>query len=136
MARTLGLGTLLAVDDDDSGTVFTTVSLVTNLTPPPRKRVRIPGTALADTLATEEAGIEDISDFTYTHFHEPNETNATLMDTLFGAKTQVKFVITYASADIETFEGVVMALEPQQVVSDQLVTRTVTIHRKTASTWT
>lgn len=135
MARTLGLGTLLAVDDDDSGSTFTTVSLVTNMTPPSRRRVRVDGTALADTLATDEAGIEDKSDFVYTHFHEPNETNANLMDTLFGAKTQVKFVITYASTDIETFEGIVMAVEPQQVVGDQLLTRQVTIHRRTASTW-
>jgi 2-keto-3-deoxy-galactonokinase len=135
MARTLGLGTLVKVDDDDSGSTFTTVSLVTNLTPPGRKRVRVDGTALADTLATDEAGIEDKSDFVYNHFHEPNETNANLMDTLFGAKTQVIFTITYASTDVETFEGIVMGLQQAQIVQDNLLAREVTIHRRTASTW-
>ena len=135
MARTLGLGTLLAVDDDDSGTVFTTVSLVTDMTPPPRTRMRVDGTALADTLAIDEAGIEDKSDFVYNHLNEPNETNSLIMETLFAAKTQVKFVITYASTDIETFEGIVMGIARAQVTKEQLLTRQVTIHRRTASTW-
>lgn len=135
MARTLGLGTLLAVDDDDSGTIFTTVSLVTDMTPPPRTRMRVDGTALADTLAIDEAGIEDKSDFVYNHFDEPNETNSVIMETLFGSKTQVKFVITYASTDIETFEGIVMGIARAQVTKEQLLMRQVTIHRRTASTW-
>lgn len=132
MARTLGLGTAFAVDDDDSGATFTTISLVVSATPPPRRRVRIPGTALSDTLATEEMGIEDVSDYVFTHFYEPNETNGNLFTTLFGSKAQVIFVITYASTDVEQFEGVVSAVEPQQIVSDQLLTRQVTIHRKGA----
>jgi hypothetical protein len=136
MARTLGLGTVLAVDDDDSGTVFTTISLAVSATPPPRRRVRIPGTALADTLATEEAGIEDVSDYVFTHYYEPNETNGNLMTTLFAAKTKVLWQITYASADIEAFEGIVMAIEPQQIVTDQLLTRQITIHRTGAISYT
>jgi hypothetical protein len=136
MARTLGLGTVLAVDDDDSGTVFTTISLAVSATPPPRRRVRIPGTALADTLATEEAGIEDVSDYVFTHYYEPNETNGNLMTTLFAAKTKVLWQITYASSDIEAFEGLVMAIEPQQIVTDQLLTRQITIHRTGAISYT
>jgi hypothetical protein len=136
MARTLGLGTVLAVDDDDSGTVFTTINLAVSATPPPRRRVRIPGTALADTLATEEAGIEDVSDYVFTHYYEPNETNGNLMTTLFAAKTKVLWQITYASSDVEAFEGLVMAIEPQQIVTDQLLTRQITIHRTGAISYT
>ena len=136
MARTLGLGTVLAVDDDDSGSTFTTITLIVSATPPPRRRVRIPGTALSDTLATESAGIEDVSDYTFTHYYEPNETNGNLMTTLFGSKTPVLWQITYASSDVEQFEGIVMAVEPQQVVSDQLLTRQITIHRTGAITYT
>lgn len=136
MARTLGLGTAFGVDDDDSGTVFTTINLVVNATPPPRRRVRVPGTALSDTLATEGAGIEDTSDYTFTHFYEPNETNGNLFTTLFAAKTAVLFNITYASADIEAFEGIVMEVGPQQIVSDQYLTRQITIHRTGAISYT
>lgn len=129
MARFLGLGTVLAVDDDDSGTVFTTISLAINATPPARTRVLVPGTALADTLATYEAGIEDFSSYTFDHYYEPNETNGNLMTTLFTNKTKVLWQITYTSADIEQFEGFVSGVEPQQIVTDQLYMRRITIQR-------
>jgi hypothetical protein len=136
MARYLGLGTVLAVDDDDSGATFTTISLAVSATPPPRTRVRVDGTALADTLATDEMGIEDKSDYTFDHFYEPNETNGNLMTTLFAAKSQVLWQITYASADVEAFDGQIVAIEPQQIVKDQLLMRRVTIHRKGAISYT
>jgi hypothetical protein len=130
MARVLGLGTLNKVDDDDSGSGYTTLSLMTSITPPPRRRVRVPGTALEDTLATEGAGIEDVSDYEFTHWYDPGATNDTIV-----AKTAVLWQITYADAGTETFEGIVMAIEPQPVVSDQYLSRKVVVHRTGAITF-
>jgi hypothetical protein len=135
MARVLGLGTLNKVDDDDSGSTYTTLSLMTSITPPPRRRVRVPGTALEDTLATEGAGIEDVSDYEFTHWYDPGATNDTIVGTLFGSKTAVLWQITYADAGTETFEGIVMAIEPQPVVSDQYLSRKVVVHRTGAITF-
>ena len=132
MARYLGLGTTAAVDDDDSGSVFTTISLIINATPPPRTRVLVDGTALADTLATYEMGIEAHSEYTFDHFYEPNETNGNLMTTLFGSKAQVLFQITYTSSDVEQFDGQVSGVEPAQIVTTELYKRRITIQRKAA----
>lgn len=136
MARTLGLATAIAMDDDDSGSTYTTVTLVTTATPPARKRVRVSGVALSDTLESDDMGIEAKSDVTFTVMYEPNDTQHAAFNTLFGAKTQILWKITYASADIETFEGIVSDIEPQPIQHDQYLTMQVTIHRKTASTWT
>jgi hypothetical protein len=136
MARYIGLGTAFGVDDDDSGGTFTTISLVVSATPPARRRVLIDGTALSDTLRSYEAGIEDFSEYVYDHYYEPNETNGNLMTTLFANKTKVLFNITYTSSDIEAFEGFVSAVEPQQIVHDQLYMRRVTIQRTGAISYT
>lgn len=129
MARYLGLGTALGVDDDDSGTVFTAITLPINGTPPARERELVDATALADTLATYEAGIETHSQYSYTHYYEPNETNGNLITTLFANKTKVLWNITYASTDIEAFEGFVSNVAPAQFVTNELLKREVTIQR-------
>lgn len=129
MARVLGLGTAVGVDDNDSGSVYTAILITTTVTPPPRRRVRVPGAALSDTLMVDGAGMEETSDFVYTHYYDPVATNDTILKTLFDAKTAVLYQITYADAGTETFEGVVMGIEPQPIVHDQYLTRTITIHR-------
>lgn len=136
MARYLGLGTTLGVDDDDSGSTFTTISLAINATPPPRTRVLVPAAALADTLNTYEGGIEDYSAYSFDHYYEPNETNGNLMTTLFASKNKVLWQITYTSTDVEAFEGWVSGVEPQQVTADGLYTRRVTIQRTGAISYT
>jgi len=135
MARVLGLGTLVKVDDDDSGSGYTTLALNVDVTPPPRRRVRVDDTALDSTLATDSAGIEDKSDFEFTHFYDPGATNDTIAVTLFGAKTQALWQITYADSGTETFEGIIMALEPQPIKHNEHLMRKVTVHRVTASTF-
>lgn len=129
MARVLGLGTLNKVDDDDSGGVYTTLSLMTNILPPPRRRVRVDNTALEDTLATDAAGIEDKSDYEFEHYYDPGATNDTIVATLFAAKTAVLWQVTYADAGTETFEGIVMAIEPLPVVHNENLRRKVVVHR-------
>lgn len=135
MARVLGLGTLNKVDDDDSGSGYTTLSLMVDITPPPRKRVRVDDTALEDTLATDSMGIEDKSDYEFTHYYDPGATNDTIVTTLFGTKDQVLWQVTYSDTGTETFEGVVAEVIPQPIKHNEHLMRKVVVHRKTASTF-
>jgi len=132
MARTLGLGTIVKVDDDDSGSVFTTITLTVTANPPTRRRVRIDGVTLGDTLATDELGIEDKSDVSFRIYSEPNDTQHAMLRTLFGSKTQVLWNITYASADVEQFDAVIVSIEPTEVTADGLIGEVITLHRKAA----
>jgi hypothetical protein len=132
----LGNGTLVKVDEDDSGSTFTTCTLVVDCTPPARKRVRIDGTVLADTLSTYELGMEDFSEFGFNHLWDPLDTQHVSFDTLFGSKTVVIWTITYTSSEVDSFEGYVSALEPQTLTKDGLNSRKVTVQRKTATTRT
>jgi hypothetical protein len=129
MARVLGLGTLNKVDDDDSGSTYTTLSLMVNITAPPRRRVRVPGVALEDTLAVDGMGIEDVSDYEFEHFYDPGATNDNIVVTLFAAKTAVLWQITYADAGTETFEGVVAEIIPLPISDREYLRRRVVIHR-------
>lgn len=136
-SRYIGLGTVFNVDEDDSGSTFTAITLVITGTPPPRTRELIDGTALSDTLATYEAGIEQHSQYVFTQFWEPEDTVHASLDTLFGAKTQVIFTINYTTGNTtDSFEGFVSGLEPQPIVHNGIYQRQVTIQRKTAITRT
>jgi hypothetical protein len=129
MARVLGLGTLTKVDDDDSGSTYTTLSLDVDVTPPPRRRVRVDNTALDDTLSTDAAGIEDKSDYEFSHFYDPGATNDTIVKTLFESKNPVLWQITYADSGTETFEGIVMEIIPQPIKHNENLMRKVVVHR-------
>lgn len=134
MARVLGLGTLNAVDDNDSGSVFTSLTLMVGVTPPPRKRVRVDNTALEDTLSTDSMGIEDKSDYEFEHYYDPGATNDTIVVTLFAAKTAVLWQVTYADAGTETFEGIVAEIIPQPIKHNENLMRKVVVHRTGAIT--
>ena len=136
MARQLGLGTIIKVDDDDSGTVFTSISLSLEGTPPNRTRRKIAGEVLGDTLATYMFGIEDYSEVKFTVYCEINDTQHAMLRTLFGAKTQVLWNFTYASADIETAEYVISDIVPRQFGVDSLLAEEVTLQRMTAMVYT
>lgn len=135
-AHQLGLGTVVSVDENDGGSVFTACTLVTAAKPPGRKRVRIDKTTLTDTLATDGAGIEDKSDFELTQYWEPNDTQHESIDTLFGAKTEVLWNIVYVDGTTDSFNGVVMDIDPEEIQKDKYLMRKVVIHRTGAITRT
>jgi hypothetical protein len=133
----LGLGTVVSVDDDDSGTTFTAVTLVIDATPPGRERQEVDETHLTSTLEVAEMGIETASYFEFTQYWEPEDTVHAAIDTLFGSKTQVIWTIGYAnSTTTDTFEGKVQMLGPEQITKEQKVKRKVKIRRLTAITRT
>lgn len=135
MALLLGLGTILKVDDDDSGSVYTTVVKLFEITPPSRVRERVDGTALEDTLVVEAAGIELAGDVTFTIYGDYGGTQDTLLNTLFANKTQCLWQILYADAGTETFEAICMAIEPQQSERAGFWKKKVTLARQTISTF-
>jgi hypothetical protein len=107
------------------------VTLVTDATPPGKKRVLIDGSTLTEDLATYEAGIEDFSEYTFNHFWEPGDSVHEGIETLFGAKTEVAFTIAYNDTGVttETFNGIVSDLEMATIVKDGLLSRKVTVQR-------
>lgn len=129
--KQIGLGTLVKVDEDDGGSGFTTCTIVMDVTPPKRERELVDCTALDDTLATYSAGIEKHSEFTFTQYWHPTDTQHASIDTLFGSKAAVLWNIVYpfASAITESFEGFVSAVEPGTVKHNEHITRKVTIQR-------
>lgn len=129
--KQIGLGTLVKVDEDDSGSTLTSCTLVMDVTPPKRERELVDQTALDDTLQSYAAGIEKHSEFTFTQYWHPTDTQHVSIDTLFGAKTLVLWNIVYpfASAITESFEGFVSAMEPGTVKHNEMITRKVTIQR-------
>ena len=134
--KLLGLGTVIKVDENGDGDAHTTVTLVVNATPPARERELIDGTALADSLATYEAGIEMHSEFTFTQFWEPGDTQHESIDTLFGNKNVVQWQILYTStpAKTHTFTGFVSRLAPNTIEVNGLLMREATVQRKSAIT--
>ena len=107
------------------------VTLITDATPPGKKRVLIDGSTLTDALATYEAGVEDFSEYTFNQFWEPGDTVHEGIDTLFGSKAEVAFTIAYNDTGVttETFNGVVSDLEPAPIQKDGLLMRKVTVQR-------
>lgn len=135
MARVLGLGSVFKVDDDDSGSGYTTITLLLDFQRPSRVRERVENAALEDTLATEGAGIEIAGDVSFVYFSDPGSTQDTIFRTLFGSKTSVLWQMLYADAGTETFEGIVMACEPLPLARGEYMKEKITIARQTASTF-
>ncbi len=133
-SKWLGHGTLFKMDEDDSGSVFTAITLAIDGTPPGRKRVRIDATSLTDTLSTYKMGMEDFSEFSFNQFWDPLDTQHVSCDTVFAAKTVIIWTITYTSGEVDSFEGFVSELTPATVAKDQLLMRKVTVQRKGAIT--
>jgi hypothetical protein len=132
----LGNGTVLKVDEDGNGSGHTTITLVVDCVPPKRSRVRIDGTVLADTLSTYELGMEDFSEFSFNHLWDPLDSQHVSFDTLFDDKDVVEYQITYTSTEVDEFTGYVSELAPASVVKDGLLSRKVTVQRKSATTRT
>ena len=121
----LGLSTIVKATS-------TAITLVTEATPPGRKRARIEKTTLTDTLATDDMGIELQSDFEFTLFWDPNVTDGVDIDTAFGSKTVLVWSITFTGGAIATFSGPIVELSPEAIKKDNHVMRKVVVHRTTS----
>jgi len=131
-SKAIGLGTVAAVDAA-GGSSHVTVTLVVDMTPPARSRVLTDRTALSDSLATNAVGGEQHSQYEFTQYWHPKDTNHEIIDTLFGSKAIASWKITYpfGTPINETFRGWVSGLEPETITRDGIITRKVTIQRTT-----
>lgn len=135
MARVIGLGTIPKVDDDDSGSVFTSVTTVISVQRPSWVRERVENTALEDTLATEAAGIEIAGDASIEFYSDPGSTQDALMRTLFANRTQCLWQFLYSDAGTETFDAILMNYEPMPIVRNEHQKAKITLARQGASTF-
>ncbi len=132
-AKETALGSIVKVDDDEDLT-FTTVGLTKTITPPTRKRARIDNVDLSDTLATDAAGIEEKSDFSFEQYWTPGDTDHELIDTLFGSAAAVPWQVIYplGTPVTDEFDAIVVEMTLGALQSDGMIMRTVTCHRTTA----
>ena len=87
---------------------------------------------LADTLATNELGIENHSHFTFEHFWDPNDaTNHEKVDTNFGDKKEHLWRISDSQSTpvTDSFNGKIVGMVTETIEHDTIVKRTVTVHR-------
>lgn len=131
----VALGTVIAVDVA-GGSSYATITLAMDATPPARKRVKVDATALSDTLATFNPGIEDHSEYTYTQYWHPTDTQHESVDTIFGSGAIATWKITYplSTPVLDTFSGWVSDLEPASLQTNGMITRKCTIQRTSAIT--
>ena len=135
-AHQLGLGTVVSVDENDGGTGFTACTLVVDTKPPVRERELIDKTTLDGTLSTYSMGIEKHSEFSYTQYWEPGDTQHESVDTLFVSKNPVLWNIVYVDGTTDSFECVVSKMDPGVIKVNEHLTRAVTMQRTGAITRT
>lgn len=131
--RYIGKGGLVKVAAD--GTNYLTVGLCTNITPPPQEKATIDCTGMEDTFAVTEQGIEQMSEFSFEHLHDPGDTTDDAVDTLYGSGSSVPWKIeTKAGTKVFTkgFNGRVFAIVPTAIDGNGVVKRTVKVARTTA----
>jgi hypothetical protein len=133
--KILGKGTLVKIDG-------TTYGRVESATPPSREYATVEApelnpqdnTGASLPLDPIELGDEIATDFTFTHYYEPNHADGLALDTKFAAKTVTAFqlVVPTATPQTITFSGVIKKLGPQQVTKLGFWKREVVVTRTTA----
>lgn len=131
------LGSILKTDHDQDAT-FENMTLVNQITPPPRSREETEGRDLADTLTVPLQGIEAVSRMEFEQFWEPGDTEHEKLDTLFDSKAEADFqlVTAHDTPVTDEFSGQVTALTPAEWTVQGAYMRRVTITRTTAITRT
>lgn len=125
MAKTrfIAKGALVKVNASGDGTTMLTVGLCTSATPPAQERALIDLTAMEDTVAVADTGIEQLSEFAFTQLHDPADSTDDALDTLYGSGDSVKWQLVYATktavATTKTwtkdFTGRLFAIVPEGV---------------------
>jgi len=135
--RQVSLGQVVKLDHDDDAS-FDAVGLITSVSPPPRTRQRVNAMVLGDSLETDKAAAEAISDFTFTQLWHPGDTEHEKIDTLFDSKAEREWqlVTPHSTPVTDEFTGVVMSMDPSPREVGNLIARDVTVHRVTAITRT
>jgi hypothetical protein len=144
MAKTrfIAKGALVKVIASGDGTTMLTVGLCTGATPPAMERALIDLTAMEDTTAIAATGIEQLSEFSFTELHDPEDTSDDAIDTLYGSGDSVKWQLILATKTAvgttktwtKDFTGKVFAIVPESVDGGTGTKRTVKVTRDGAIT--
>jgi len=123
-------GTLFKIDPDGNSS-FDTLTLTTDVTPPPRVREEIEGRELADDFEVPILGIEMASKFDVVQFWHPGDTNHELIDTAFDAKTDfaAQIVTSHNTPVTDEFNVKVVGLTPETLTPGGTYKRTVSFLR-------
>lgn len=135
--RYIGKGALVKVNANGDTTTFLTVGLCTSVTPPPQEKATIDCTAMEDTLAVAEQGIEQLSEFSFESLHDPADTSDDAVDTLYGSSASVMWqLLTMSGTTVWTksFLGRVFAIVPTTIDGNGVQKRTVKVIRNGAIT--
>jgi hypothetical protein len=135
--RYTGKGALVKVNSNGDGTTMLTVGLCTSITPPPQEKATIDVTALEDTVAQAEQGIEQLSEFSVEQLHDPSDTSDDAIDTLYGNGNSVKWQLIFtAGTKVWTKDclGRVIGIVPGAVDGNSAFKRTIKVIRNGAIT--
>jgi hypothetical protein len=107
--RVLGYGSVVSVDDNDSGSVFTVLSGCTSITPPDKEWFKVDGSTLDDAFEVIRGGTQKATEFVFAQVWIVKSTNHEIIDTLFGTKNPVLWNVVYpqGTAVTDSFEGYV-----------------------------
>lgn len=135
--RYIGKGALVKVNSNGDGNTYITAGLCTNITPPAQEKATINCTAMEDTVAVAEQGIEELSEFAFEQGHDPADTTDDAIDTLYGNGNSVNWKLeTKAGSKTFTklFAGRVFAIVPGAIDANGWQKRTVKVIRNGAIT--
>lgn len=129
--RFIGKGALVKVDPAGA-TTWQTVGLCTSVTPPPQEKATIDCTAMEDTIAVAEVGIEQLSEFAFESLHDPSDTVDDAIDTLYGNGANANWQLATISGThtfTKIFTGRVFAIVPTTIDGNGVQKRTVKVIR-------
>jgi hypothetical protein len=131
------LGSILKTDHNSDAT-FENMTLVSEITHPPRDRARVDAKDLGDALDVPLPGIENPSYCEFTQHWEPGDIEHEKLDTLFDSQTEfpVQIVTPHATPKTDEFNAKVFTLAPETLTPDGAYKRKVTLLRTSAITRT
>lgn len=136
--KVLGYNSIVKVDDDDSGTTFTTLTGTTSITPPDKEWNKVDGTTLDDAREVSRNGIEKATDFVFSQIWLVKSTNHEIIDTLYASANPVKWQVIYPQGTTVTdeFEGWVSKVTAAVKGPNEYWTREITVTTTSAITRT
>lgn len=134
--KVLGYNSIVKVDDDDSGSTFTTLTGTTAITPPDKEWFKVDGSTLDDAFEVLGPGTQKATDLEFMQVWRVKSTNHEIIDTLFANKTDVLWQVIYPQETTVTdqFSGWVSKVSAAVKGPNEYWTRTITVTTTSAIT--
>jgi len=125
-----GKGALVQIES--AANTYNSIGLALSITPPAEERAIIDMTAMEDTAAVAELGIEEMSTLEFEVISDPGDTGEALMDTWYGTGNTTNFRIVASVAGTtwtKQFQGKVAGVRPSQFTGKDAIKRSFTVVR-------